>query len=163
MEPDEIDLQLVAELQQDCKVSYSELGARVGLSAPSVLERVRKLEKAGIVTGYHALVDGRKLGLDVTAFVGVGFNFPRRIEAIEASMVVLPGVLECHHVTGQHTLLIKVKARNTADLERLISAIRSLEGVESTDTMVVLSTQTERVALPIDAALATRKGRRRKR
>lgn len=163
MDADEIDVQLVSELQQDCKISYAELGARVGLSAPSVLERVRKLESAGIITGYHALVDGRKLGLDVTAFVGVGFNFPRNIDAIEASMVVLPGVLECHHVTGQHTLLIKVKARDTADLETLISAIRSLEGVESTDTMVVLSTQKEQVALPLQPDLATRRGRRRRK
>ncbi len=163
MEPDEIDLQLVAELQKDCKVAFAELGRRVGLSAPSVLERVRKLEKAGIITGYHAMVDGRKLGLDITAFVGVGLNFPRDIQSIEAGVVALPGVLECHHVTGGHTLLIKVKARNTERLEALISRLRCLEGVQGTHTMVVLSTQTERVAVPLDAELATRKGRRRKR
>ena len=123
----------------------------------------RKLEKAGIITGYHAMVDGRKLGLDITAFVGVGLNFPRDIQSIEAGVVALPGVLECHHVTGGHTLLIKVKARNTERLEALISRLRCLEGVQGTHTMVVLSTQTERVAVPLDAELATRKGRRRKR
>ena len=127
-----------------------------------MLERVRKLEKAGIITGYHAFVDSRALGLDVTAFVGVGFNFPRDIDAVEQGVVVLPGVLECHHITGRHTLLIKVKARNTAGLEQIISRISSLEGVERTETMVVLSTQTERIAVPVDEVLA-RKGRRRKR
>ncbi len=162
MEPDEIDLRLVEALQADCKLSFSELGARVGLSAPSALERVRKLEKAGIITGYHAFVDSKKLGLDVTAFIGVGFNFPRDIDVVEQGVVALPGVLECHHITGHHTLLIKVKARDTAGLERVISRISSLEGVERTETMVVLSTQTERVGVPIDEVLP-RKTRRRKR
>ena len=162
VEIDDVDLELLGSLQQDCKRSLSDLGEQVGLSAPSVLERVRKLERAGIISGYHALVDGRRVGLDVTAFVGVGLNFPRDIEAVEQGIADLPGVLECHHITGVHTLLIKARARNTAGLEKLISRVRSLEGVERTETMVVLSTQKERVALPLDPSLATRQGRRRK-
>ena len=69
---------------------------------------------------------------------------PKTISLFEESVALLDDVLECHHVTGQHTLMIKVKTENTSSLERLISAIRSIEGVARTETMVVLSTHTER-------------------
>ena len=69
---------------------------------------------------------------------------PKTISLFEESVALLDDVLECHHVTGQHTLMMKVKTENTSSLERLISAIRSIEGVARTETMVVLSTHTER-------------------
>ena len=74
---DGIDRQLLDELQSDCKRSLKEIGAAVGLSAPSVMERVRKLENAGIIKGYHAVLDARKLGLDISAFIGVSISDPR--------------------------------------------------------------------------------------
>ena len=73
---DEIDRQLLDELQSDCKRSLKEIGALVGLSAPSVMERVRKLESGGIIKGYHALLDARKVGLDISAFIGVSISDP---------------------------------------------------------------------------------------
>jgi Lrp/AsnC family leucine-responsive transcriptional regulator len=146
---DDIDRQLLIELQANCKTPLQKLGEKVGLSAPSVLERVRKLEVAGVITGYHALVDAKKVGLDITAFVGVAINYPKNIEAFERGLAGVAGVLESHHVTGRHTLILKVRARNTDALESLISRIRSLDGVERTETMVVLSTRAERVEQPI--------------
>jgi Lrp/AsnC family leucine-responsive transcriptional regulator len=80
----------------------------------------------------------------VTAFIGVSIAHPKTISLFEESVALLDDVLECHHVTGQHTLMMKVKTENTSSLERLISAIRSIEGVARTETMVVLSTHTER-------------------
>ena len=163
---DEIDRQLVAELQADAKISLKEVGVRVGLSAPSVLERVRKLEAAGVITGYHAVVDARKLGLDVAAFIGVSIGNPENLEKFEDWAAGVPQVLECHHVTGGHTLLVKVKTANTQSLERLISRIRSFDGVSGTETMIVLSTKTERVQVSLESATrpndAPRKRRRRK-
>ena len=147
---DDIDLKLISFLQEDCKVPLSKLGEQVGLTAPSVMERVRKLEQAGVIRGYHALVDARKVGLDITAFVGVSINYPKNIGVFEQSVVEEPGVLECHHVTGAHTLLLKVRAKNTEALEHLISRIRSFEGAERTETMVVLSTRIERIELPLE-------------
>lgn len=150
MELDPIDIKLLAELQQDCKQPLNRLGECVGLSAPAVMERIRKLEGAGVIAQYPAVLDARKVGLDIAAFIGVSIRYPARIEGFEEWVDQEAQVLECHHVTGAHTLLVKVKARSTQLLEELISRIRSLDGVERTETMVVLSTYAERtqVALP---------------
>lgn len=162
-EPDWIDGQLIAALQQDAKASLSRLGEKVGLSAPSVLERVRKLEQAGVITGYHAMVDARQVGLDVAAFIGVVIGEPRRIDDFERWIDGVPPILECHHVTGRHTLLLKVKVRNTRALEELIARVRSFEGVQGTETMVVLSTRVERVQLDLELPEPTEARRKRPR
>jgi Lrp/AsnC family leucine-responsive transcriptional regulator len=146
---DVIDLQILTQLQQYCRLSLAKLGEQVGLSAPSVLERVKKLEEAGIITGYHAHLDARRLGKDVTAFIGVSINHPALVEKFAHDVVLLDDVLECHLVTGQHSMLLKVKTDNTATLEKLITAIRSIEGVARTETMVVLSTRVESTALSL--------------
>lgn len=128
----------------------AKIGAAVGLSAPSVVERIRKLEQGGVITGYRAVLDARRVGLDVTAFIGVSIRHPKLIDVFEREVKGLEDVLECHHVTGVHTLLIKVKTRNTATLEQLISRVRSIDGVERTETMVVLSTHTEHQQVPVE-------------
>jgi len=144
---DEIDRRILEMLQVDCKVPLSRLGEQVGLSAPSVVERVRKLENEGFIQGYHARLNARRLGLDVTAFISVWTAHPRVIKAFSERLPAFEDVLECHHVTGDPSLLLKVKTRNTRSLERLISALRSLSGVERTETNVVLSTLVERPGL----------------
>src|SRR5215472_9032816 len=167
-ELDSIDLQLLKILQQDCKNSLARIGQCVGLSAPSVIERIKKLEQGGVITGYQAVLDSRKVGLDVTAFIGVVIDKPMLIGDFESAVVALEGVLECHHVTGQHTLLLKVKTESTSSLEKLISQIRCIPGVARTETMVVLSTHLERFQVPLashlvaqpDAAPARRKNGR---
>jgi len=80
---DGIDRQLLDELQSDSKRSLKDIGAAVGLSAPSVMERVRKLENAGIIKGYHALLDARKVGLDISAFIGVSISSPAELAEFE--------------------------------------------------------------------------------
>lgn len=147
---DDIDRHILELLQEDCTTSRARIAELVGLSGPSVHERIRKLEEAGVVRGYHAMLDGRALGLDVTAFIGVSLQHPRQIEDFEDAVAGLRAVQECHHVTGDFTLMLKVRTANTATLEGLISRLRSLEGVQRTVTMVVLSTQTERTAIELD-------------
>lgn len=146
-ELDDIDLRILAALQEDCRTPLTRLGERVGLSAPSVLERIKKLEAARVVTGYHAALDARRLGLDVTAFIGVLASSADLIERFEDCITGMDEVLECHHVTGAYTLLLKVKTADTSSLERLISRIRALDGVSRTETSVVLSTLTERAQI----------------
>lgn len=146
---DRIDLQILETLQADCKISLTRVGEQVGLSAPSVIERIKKLENAGVITGYHAALDSRELGLDVTAFIGVEHAQLADISEFEDLVSALGGVLECHHVTGQHTFLLKAKTRNTSSLESLISEIRRIPGVTRTETMVVLSTYIERSQVPL--------------
>ena len=146
---DKIDSEILGLLQRDCKVSLASIGERVGLSAPSVVERIRKLEQAGVIRGYQAILDSKELGLDVTAFIGVALGQVEGIGDLEDLVSALEGILECHHVTGQHTLLLKAKTANTASLENLISQIRTLPGVVRTETMVVLSTAIESSRIPL--------------
>jgi Lrp/AsnC family leucine-responsive transcriptional regulator len=162
---DATDLAILDLLQRNCKQPLAEIGKQVGLTAPSVVERIKKLEDAGIVRGYVALLDARALGKDVTAFIGVSISHPRAFESFEKEVERASDVLECHHVTGQHTLMLKVKTESTETLERLIDQIRRIEGVTRTETMVVLSTHTERTRIPLDAGEAPlpRRSRRARR
>ena len=155
---DDIDLHILALLQENCKLPLAKIGEKVGLSAPSVIERIKKLEDHDVIVGYRAIMNARRLGKDVTAFIGVAIRHPKLIGEFEQEIAQLDDVLECHHVTGQHTLLLKIKTENTSTLEELISELRSIEGVDRTETMVVLSTHTERTQLSLhyDATPAKR-------
>ncbi|MEB2345552.1 MAG: Lrp/AsnC family transcriptional regulator [Deltaproteobacteria bacterium] len=150
LELDSTDLAILDLLQRNCKLPLAEIGKQVDLTASSVVERIKKLEDAGVVRGYVALVDARAVGKDVTAFIGVSIDHPRAFEPFEREVEGAADVLECHHVTGQHTLMVKVKTDSTATLERLIDQIRRVDGVTRTETMVVLSTHTERTRIALD-------------
>jgi Lrp/AsnC family leucine-responsive transcriptional regulator len=149
---DATDLAILDALQRNCKQPLLEIGKQVGLSASSVVERIKKLEESGVIRGYRALLDARALGKDVTAFIGVSISHPSAFEPFEKEVERSGDVLECHHVTGQHTLVLKVRTESTETLERLIDMIRRIEGVTRTETMVVLSTHTERTRVALDAA-----------
>jgi len=144
---DEIDHGILEMLQGDCKATLARVGEQVGLSAPAIVERVKKLENEGYIEGYHARLNARLLGLDVSAFISVWTTNARAMDELTKHLDGFGDVLECHHVTGDPTLLLKVKTRNTQSLERLISAVRSLPGVERTETNVVLSTLVERAGI----------------
>jgi Lrp/AsnC family leucine-responsive transcriptional regulator len=149
---DATDRAILELLQENCKQPLSAIGEKVGLKAPSVVERIHKLEEAGVITAYAAQLDARRLGNDVTVFIGVDTDHPRALGRLERELAAIDDILECHHVTGVHTLMLKAKTRNTESLERLIDRIRSLDGVASTDTSVVLSTQAERTRLALDSS-----------
>ena len=146
---DATDRAILELLQVNCKQPLAAIGQKVGLSAPAVMERIHKLEEAGVVTAYVALVDARRVGRDVTAFIGISTDHPRAIGTLEREIAAIDDVLECHHVTGVYTFVVKLKAQNTEALEALIERIRSLEGVSRTETMVVLSTAAERTRIAL--------------
>ena len=148
---DATDRAILELLQDNCKQHMAAIGQSVGLSASSVLERIHKLEESGVITGYVAKVDARRLGKDVTAFIGVATDAPRTIGSLERSIAAIGAVLECHHVTGAHTFLLKVKVEDTQALESLIARVRGLDGVSATETLVVLSTTAERTRIPLDS------------
>ena len=151
-ELDATDRSILELLQENCKQPLAAIGEKVGLSAPAVVDRIHKLEEAGIILGYTARLDARRLGKDVTAFIGVSTDAPGAIGRAETEVNSMEEVLECHHVTGAHTLMLKVKTRNTESLEALIERVRALEGVSRTETMVALSSHTERSRIAIDSA-----------
>lgn len=162
VELDSTDRAILELLQENCKQPFAAIGEKVGLSAPAVVERVHKLEEAGIVLGYRAVLDARRLGRDVTAFIGVSTERPGAIAGVEAAIGALDEVLECHHVTGSHTLMLKVKTRNTESLEHLIDSVRGVDGVTRTETMVVLSTHAERTRIALGEEFPEpRRGKRR--
>jgi len=117
-----------------------EMAAAVGLSQPAVAERMRKLEQEGVITGYSARVDGKKLGKDIIAFIGVRIEHPRYNEGFGKKILSVPDVLECHRITGPDSYLLKVVTEDTQSLDRLISdLLRHIPGVTRTLTTVVTS------------------------
>ena len=119
---DDVAWRILAALQADARLSFSELGRRVGLSPPAAAERVRRLEDAGIITGYRAEVDAEKLGFAVSAIVRVSApeHHFARLKALAAELVE---VREAHHVTGPDSLVMKVSAVSVGHLERVIEAL----------------------------------------
>ena len=141
---DRHDQTILRLLQQKGRISFSALSIRVGLSVPAVTERVRKLEATGVILRYTAVLDGQKIGNKLTAFINVAINDPKTYSTFAESILQLEAVMECHHVVGEFDYLIKVKTRDTASLEDLISRhIRPIQGVGRTRTTVVLSSLRE--------------------
>lgn len=149
---DRVDADLLALLQQNGRVSQHDLARAVGLSAPAVGERLRKLEERGVIRQYTAVLEPRLLGRDICAFIAVGINGSRHYPEFRARALELPEVLECHSVTGQGSHLLKIRVANTAALEALLAAVQAWPGVQWTTTSLVLSTVKETTALPFAGA-----------
>jgi Lrp/AsnC family leucine-responsive transcriptional regulator len=133
---DKTGWQILEELQQNGRLSFAELGRRVGLTLPAVAERVRKMEDAGIITGFYADVDPTKIGLPIAAFIRisvVGDVFARVAKAIRD----MPEVLECHRGTGADSFTLKVAVESVQHLESLIDRLTPFG---TTSTSIVLST-----------------------
>ncbi len=140
----------------------ADIAGEVELSAPVVMERVKKLEAGGVIKGYQALLDSKKVGKDVTAFIGVSVGNHGDIDKFAAQMLQHHDVLECHHVTGDESFILKVKSANTGSLEKLLGEIRSVEGVTRTVTKIVLSTAKESQTLELNSGMAENSNAKRK-
>ena len=133
---DETGWKILQELQRDARLSFPELGRRVGLSSPAVAERVRKLEDAGVITGYGARIDPVKVGLSLMAFVRITTT-PQAESGLRALMMELPELLECHRVTGNESFLLKLVVTSITHLEHVLNQLVSAGPVT---TSIVLST-----------------------
>ncbi|WP_129662979.1 Lrp/AsnC family transcriptional regulator [Phytoactinopolyspora endophytica] len=135
--PDDTDWRILRELQADGRLSYNELGRRVNLSSPAVAERVRRLEDAGVITGYHAAVDAQRVGYQHTAFVRMRCRLDQcLLKASKASDY--PEVVEVHKLSGDHCSMLKVRATSLEHLEGLFERLGKHGDMR---TSVVLSTQ----------------------
>lgn len=119
---DEIDCEILAELQANARIPFAELGRRVGLSTPAVIERVHRLEENHVILGYRTLVDPARVGLPVRAFVKVTVAGDR-LAKFAALVRNLPEVLECHRVTGAESFMVQVAVRDVAHMEEVIDAM----------------------------------------
>lgn len=137
---DEVGWQILRALQEDARLSFAELGRRVGLSLPAVAERVRRMEEAGLITGYHAQVNLAKVGWPITAFIRM--MVPReRYPAFLAAIGAWPEVLEGHHLSGVDSFILKVVLPSIPSLE---SFIDRLSEYGQTTTSIVLSSPVKR-------------------
>ena len=146
---DATDLKLIDLLQQDARTPQAALAAQVGLAASSVNERIRKLVERRLITGYHARLSPEAMGYDLLAFVYVGWSKPETEPAFLARVADEPTVLEAHHVTGAWNYMLKVRVKNTRMLEAILSkVIKAVDGIERTETVIVLSSVKETWRLP---------------
>ncbi len=137
---DEIDVKILSLLQANGRMKRNAIAEAVGLSVPSVSERMRKLEERGVLVGYHAVIDAKRLHFDITAFIRVMVDGSGQYEDVINQACGLDEVLEVHSITGEGSHILKVRTRNTTTLERLLSRIQSWPGVSGTRTSIVLST-----------------------
>jgi Lrp/AsnC family leucine-responsive transcriptional regulator len=135
---DQRDLAILAALQDDARATYADVGQRVGLSQSAVHDRVRKLEQAGVIRGYRAIVDPSAVGLDVTALVAATPLDPRQDDDLPDRVAEFSEVQDCYSVAGEANYILKVRTGTTSDLEDLIRRLREKGGV-ATRTTVVLS------------------------
>ena len=144
---DEIDWKILVELQENARISFAELGRRIGLTTPAAIERVRKMEDAEIITGYRVEIDTAKVGLPVTAFIRMsitGVDYSQIVAAVKESKEVL----ECHRGTGGDSFIMKVAV---ASVEHLQTIIDKLTPYGITTTAIVLSSPVKkRVIKPSD-------------
>ena len=149
---DATDRQLLHLLREDGRASHAKLAKDVGLSAPAVGERIRKLEQAGVILGYEANLDPSELDLPICAFVALapspGTNVADLVERLET----LKNVEELHSTAGTYSYMIKVRAQGPTDLDGFLDRLMMMPGIERTETTMVLRTHMERpVPLPFDA------------
>jgi Lrp/AsnC family leucine-responsive transcriptional regulator len=147
---DEIDVKILDLLQESGRIKRSEIAERVGLSVPSVSDRMRKLRERGIITGYHAKLDAKRLHIDITAFLRVRVDGSQYYPSFVAMAIAQSEIQEVHSITGDGSHILKVRVQNTAALERLLSRIQSWDGVSGTVTNLVLSTMKEDSTLSIE-------------
>lgn len=136
-------------LQEHGRTSQHDLAQAVGLSSPAVGERLRKLEERGIIRQFTVVLDPRRIGRDVTAFIAVGMSGSPHYAEFRGRVLAHPEVLECHSITGQGSHLLKIRTDSTSTLEGLLAEIQAWPGVQWTTTSIVLSTVKETSALAL--------------
>ena len=122
---DDIGKRIAGELQENARISFADLGRRVGLTSAGAAERVRKLEDAGIITGYHAAINTEKLGLPITAQIGLTAASNIR-HKVKSAVEKMPEVTECYHATGSDCFVIRVAVRSISHLEEIINKLNPL-------------------------------------
>jgi Lrp/AsnC family leucine-responsive transcriptional regulator len=143
---DQYNKKILVELQKNARISYTELGNKIGLSGPAVKERVSKMEEQGIIKGYNVKLDLSKLGYSLTAIINFKMN-PGNIQRFINKLKCMPEVIECNRITGGDNMIVKVALKETYELEKLINAFIEY-GVPTTS--IVLSTPIEDRILKLD-------------
>lgn len=152
MKIDNIDKKILEMLQQNAKITNSLLSKQIGLSPAPTLERVKKLERKGIISGYHAQLNLSKIGLGVSTFVLVSLkeHNKRNINIFLNKIDKVKNVIECHHITGTGDFILKVVSENIASYQELmLDKVSEIEATDSLQSMVILSTFKDNKVMPL--------------
>jgi Lrp/AsnC family leucine-responsive transcriptional regulator len=140
---DEIDYKILELMQGNSRIKRNEIAEKIGLSLPSVTDRMNKLEANGIIETYITKLNHKSLGKDITAFIFVTSDSSTHYKDFVQHSLQNPDILECHSITGDGSHVLKIRTSNTSSLEKLLAKIQSWKGVRSTRTSIVLSTHKE--------------------
>ncbi|MDD2216122.1 MAG: Lrp/AsnC family transcriptional regulator [Eubacteriales bacterium] len=137
---DRTDIRILTYLKENARISASVIGEKINMSVSAVIERIRKLEDAGIIKQYTLVLDSKLIDKDVSAFISVSLEHPKYSKGFTASVLGNKQIVECHYITGDFDYLLKAVINSTDSLERVLNDIKSIPGVSVTKTLVVLST-----------------------
>ncbi len=146
---DALDIKILNMLQCKGRTKRNQIAEEVGLSIPSVSERLKKLEENGIIEGYFARLNKKSFGFDIMAYILVVMESSKHYKTLLSKVDHIPEILECHSVLGEGSHLLKAVTKNTGSLEKLLGEIQSWPGVTATKTTFVLSTIKETTVLDI--------------
>jgi Lrp/AsnC family leucine-responsive transcriptional regulator len=146
---DDLDIKILKILQENGRTKRNVIGEAVGLSIPSISERLHKLETKGVLEGYYAKVNKKAFGYDIMAYIHVFMDSSKHYSSLITNVEKIPQILECHSILGEGSHLLKAIVKNTESLEQLLSKIQSWPGVTATKTTFVLSTIKETTAIEI--------------
>lgn len=152
---DKTDLQILKRLQENGKITNLQLSEEIGLSPAPTLERVRKLESAKIITGYHAVVDEQALGIGIKAFIQIslGRQAVNFINVFKEKVIAINEVVDCYLVTGTCDFILKVEVADVTAFENLITnKLSKVEEIGNMQTLVILSQPKSAKTTPIDYA-----------
>jgi len=140
---DRIGRKILAALQENARIPLSRIGQKVGLSAPAVAERIKRLEETGVITGYHARIDPAVMGRSVSAFIQLTTD-ARHYTAVKSLAVDMPQVSACHHISGDASFILHVRVDDVSDLETVVARLSPLG---QTRTAIVLSTPVDKASM----------------
>jgi len=149
---DSIDRNILGILQDNGKITNAQLSIEVGLSPAPTLERVKKLEKNGVIESYHAHLSKQEIGLGVSTFVHVALIGHRKtiVDDFIKQILVIPEIVECHHITGQGDFILKVVSKDISSYQKLlVEVINEIPEIDNTQSTVILSTFKESKVMPI--------------
>jgi Lrp/AsnC family transcriptional regulator, leucine-responsive regulatory protein len=146
---DDLDIKILNILQQKGRTKRNELAEVVGLSIPSISDRLHKLEERGIIEGYYTKLNKKAFGYDIMVYILVMMESSKHYKGLITRVEKIPSIVECHSVLGEGSHLLKAIVKNSESLEKLLGDIQSWPGVMSTKTTFVLSTIKETTIIDI--------------
>lgn len=149
---DETDFKILELLQNNARIKRNEVAEKIGLSLPSVTDRMNKLEQNGIIETYITKLSYKALGKDITAFIFVVSDSSTHYKDFIQHALQNHEILECHSITGDGSHVLKIRTENTSSLEKLLAKIQSWKGVRSTRTSIVLSSHKETFEINLSKA-----------